>query len=414
VVDENRLGPEAPRDLIIDSSDLPTLARALHLAWGSSVTAPGKEGIKALTSVLRPPVDLSRSGLVGAMRKEQDELIRLTEQQERLLDFIGGHRRVAVSGTAGSGKTLVAMEATRRLARQGFRVLYTCFTKALAAWVRESLEADLGPLMEKVAVDNYHDLAARYLVASGGSMPEGLDSTALNIFFQDELPQLFLESLDAGGARFDAIVVDEGQDFADIWWVTLESLLADQANGIFFVFYDDNQRIFDQEGAYPIPPPHHRLTSNCRTTRAIHRAAAAYIGGPIAPACDGPEGRPPLEVETIAGQPVDALRTVLHELVSVEGVPLHEIVVLTPRSQRTSDLREGAKLGNATLTWGDAGRNQVRCRSIQAFKGLEAPVVILAEPDRAHVGRTNALLHVALTRAKHHVIVLGKLPPVTT
>ena len=108
-----------------------------------------------------------------------------------MLDFIGGHRRVAVAGTAGSGKTLVAMEATRRLARQGFRVLYTCYTKALAAWVQESLHADLGPLIGNVTVDNYHDLAARYVTASGGKMPVGLDSAALNIFFQDELPSTF-------------------------------------------------------------------------------------------------------------------------------------------------------------------------------------------------------------------------------
>ena len=172
LVDENRLGPEAPRDLIVDSGDLATVVRALHRAWGASTSAPGDEAIKALIAVLRPPVELSKPGLVGAMRAEQEELIRLTEQQERVLDFIGGHRRVAVAGTAGSGKTLVAMEATRRLARQGFRVLYTCYTKALAAWVQESLHADLGPLIGNVTVDNYHDLALPVLQASGGQMPD--------------------------------------------------------------------------------------------------------------------------------------------------------------------------------------------------------------------------------------------------
>ena len=58
--------------------------------------------------------------------------------------------------------------------------------------------------------------------------------------------------------RFDAIIVDEGQDFADGWWVTLEELLVNPEDGILFVFYDDNQRIFDQRGSYPVPPPHHR------------------------------------------------------------------------------------------------------------------------------------------------------------
>ena len=74
LVDENRLGPEAPRDLIVDSGDLATVVRALHRAWGASTSASGDQAIKALIAVLRPPVELSKPGLVGAMRAEQEEL----------------------------------------------------------------------------------------------------------------------------------------------------------------------------------------------------------------------------------------------------------------------------------------------------------------------------------------------------
>lgn len=408
IVADARLGPEAPRDLIVDSSDLTTIVRALHRAWGAASFAPGDDAIKALVTVLRPPVALSRPGLVGAMRAEHEEHLRLTKAQELVLEFVSGHRRVAIAGTAGSGKTLVAMEATRRRAREGFRVLYTCFTKALAASVRATLAKDLGPAMANVTVDNYHDLALRYAQEGGFSMPDGLEGDALNRFFQDILPQHLLDALDATPSRFDAIVVDEGQDFADIWWVTLEALLAGGDAGVLYVFYDEHQRIFDQVGGYPIPPPHHRLTRNCRTTRAIHRAAVRYVGGDAC--CDGPDGREPVEVSVADGQVVDSLRKVLHDLVTVEGVPLDDVVVLTPRSQRTSHLPDGARLGNRSLSWGEGGPNIVRCRTIQAFKGLESDVVILAEPERAHPSRVNALMHVALTRARHHVIVLGRLP----
>jgi DNA helicase IV len=43
-------------------------------------------------------------------------------------------------------------------------------------------------------------------------------------------------------------------------------------------------------------------------------------------------------------------------------------------------------------------------------KGLESPVVILAEPERAHASTRTPLLYAALSRAQHHVIVLGQLP----
>jgi ATP-dependent exoDNAse (exonuclease V) beta subunit len=41
---------------------------------------------------------------------------------------------------------------------------------------------------------------------------------------------------------------------------------------------------------------------------------------------------------------------------------------------------------------------------------LERPVVILAEPERAHAASLAPLLYVALTRAQHHLVVLGTLP----
>lgn len=416
LVGENDLGPNAPRAMIIDSGDLSTLARALGRAWelapGAALPGPGGAGVAALVELLKPPLELARPGLLGAMRREGEELLRLTEQQYALLDFLGGHRRVAIDGAAGSGKTLLALEQCRRLARTGFRVLFTCYNKALAAFARETLLRDLGPAMALVTVDNYHDLAANLAERAGIALPPAgsLTADALSTYFQEELPEHFERALMAVPDRYDAIVVDEGQDFADTWWLTLESTLADPADGIFFIFYDDNQRIYSTRGDYPIPPPHFQLRHNCRTTKRIHEAAMIFHSGTVKPACRGPEGRALVETRTTPEDELATLRRVLHELVAVEGVPLGEIVVLTPRNQRTTRLQDGTRLGNITLTWGEDGPNTVRCRSIHAFKGLESPVVILAEPERAHASTRVPLFYVALSRAQHHVIVLGQLP----
>ena len=192
--------------------------------------------------------------------------------------------------------------------------------------------------------------------------------------------------------------------------MTLEAALADPADGLLFVFYDENQRIYAARGDYPIPRPHFALTHNCRTTRRIHAAAMAYHAGADRPDCRGPEGRDVVETGGAPEEEPAALRKALHELTAVEDVPLDEIVVLTPRSRKTSRLAEGARAGNLALTWGEGGPGAVRVRSIHAFKGLESPVVVLAEPERAHAGNRAALLYVALSRARHHVVVLGRLP----
>ncbi len=418
LVGDADLGPNAPRALIVDSGDLATLARALGRAFDAAPgggPGPGAHGAAALVRLLKPPVELARHGLVGEMRRNAETFLRLTEQQYALLDFLGARRRVAIDGAAGSGKTLLALEQCRRLARQGFRVLFTCYNKALAAWARAALAADLGAAMALVTVGNYHDLAAEFVRRAGLPVPDigALGGDALARYFADDLPEQLLAALGTLHDRFDAIVVDEGQDFADTWWITLDSLLADPDDGILAIFYDDNQRIYSTatSGTYPIAAPPFHLTRNCRTTRQIHQATLAYHRGTSAPDCAGPEGRPVAEEgrEAADDQPA-ALRRALHELTAVEGMPVEEIVVLSTRGPQTSTLTEELRVGNLALTWGEAGPGQLRVRSIHTYKGLESPVVILAEPDRAHAANRDALLYVALSRAQHHVVVLGVLP----
>lgn len=417
LIDGAYLGPAAPREMVLDSSDLAHLEQAIPRAWSIPVgPGPGAAGIEALIDLLQPTIALQRPGLAAAMRREHTELLQLTAQQLTVLDFLGNHRRVAISGAAGSGKTMLALEETRRLALQGFRVLFTCYNKALADWATESLRADLGAAMERVVVDNYHDLAFTLTRRAGFALP-GEDvvnaSRTAQTFYEEELPQHLLDALAILPDRFDAIVVDEGQDFADIWWVTLEALLSDPADGVLFVFYDDNQRIFGPRGGYPIPPPHFQLTHNCRNTRRIHEAAMEYRDNRAPVQCPGPEGRAMEMIPVTEGGEAAALRRVLHRLVGEEGIALADIVVLTPRGPKTSRLVEGTQLGNLSLTWGAGDPRTVRCRSIQAYKGLESPVVILAEPERAHASNRDALFHVAISRARHHLIVLGELPNAT-
>ena len=421
LVGDADLGPNAPRALILDSGDLNTLVRALTRAFEASPggdAGPGEAGVQALVRLLKPPVELARPGLRGEMLRQDDAFLRLTEQQYGLLDFLGGHRRVAIDGAAGSGKTLLALEQCRRLTRQGFRVLFTCYNKALAGWARGELAADLGDDMALVTVENYHDLAANLVRLADLPVPDigTLDGDALSRYFADELPNQLLDALALLPERFDAIVVDEGQDFADTWWVTLEALLADPAKSPLAIFYDDNQRIYSTAatGAYPIPRPHHALPHNCRSTRRIHDAAMAFHRGDARPTCRGPEGRPLVAVATDEGGVLVALRRVLHDLTKTEGVPADEIVVLSTRNAKGSALAEGSKVGNLTLTWGEAATGQLRVRTVHTFKGLESPIVILAEPERAHAANRDALLYVALSRAQHHVVVLGELPRATS
>jgi len=99
------------------------------------------------------------------------------------------------------------------------------------------------------------------------------------------------------------------------------------------------------------------------------------------------------------------------------GVKPSDIVVLTPRSPRSSWLTgvkvgawtlvsefgpEGAPLPQPTSAW------EIRLSTIHRFKGLESPVVILAEIDsRVPPEVLPELLYVGATRARTHLVVIG-------
>jgi Flp pilus assembly CpaF family ATPase len=77
-----------------------------------------------------------------ALRK--DELVPLDRDQIAFLDMIDDNRRMLVLGGPGTGKTLLAREMHARLTAAGRRTLVLCWTRALAAALRDLDEVALG------------------------------------------------------------------------------------------------------------------------------------------------------------------------------------------------------------------------------------------------------------------------------
>jgi hypothetical protein len=401
--------PGVPREQIIDCNDLSHLRQAIERAWTASMPAgPSTAGVEALVRTLSPTVGVTLQDRIEGERKE---LQRLTAEQLQVLDMLAEHRRAAIRGVAGTGKTLLAIEQCRRSAQAGDRVLFVCYNRQLAIFVRRELTRDLGPLMTDVTVASYHDMAGEWghRIGLPVRLPQPIGD-GFESYYEEELPQYFLQAIEAlPEERFDTIVVDEGQDFIDAYWFTLESLLA-SADSRLFLFYDENQRIFTRKGEYPIPPPPLLLTHNCRNTRRIHEEVMRYVQDGSRADCRGPMGQAAEPIPLGGAGEIEALRRVIHRLAVEERIPLADIVVLSLCMRRQSALREGERLGNYLLSWKDDGPNLVRCRSVYSFKGLEMPVVILAELDRADPAKRTALFYSAISRAQHHLVILGDLP----
>ena len=85
------------------------------------------------------------------------------------------------------------------------------------------------------------------------------------------------EVLDAPPDKlFDALIVDEAQDFEDTWWIALTEILKSPEKGVMYVFFDDNQQLYQQISNIPITSPPFPLVDNCRNTQNIHAAMQPY------------------------------------------------------------------------------------------------------------------------------------------
>ena len=77
---------------------------------------------------------------------------------------------------------------------------------------------------------------------------------------------------------FDAIVVDEAQDFGDLWWTSVLACLKDPVGGKLYAFMDKAQRVFSREGEVPIDLPPYPLDENIRNTKRIAQLFSSLSG----------------------------------------------------------------------------------------------------------------------------------------
>lgn len=415
-IGHNDIGLYGDRELIIDSTDLPWLENAVRRIMGipDKRDALSDNAIKALVDTLQPSFEIHRFALAAQLFNAEEQIASLTENQFAILDTLRLRPQAAISGCAGSGKTMLAMEKARRLANEGFQVLFTCFNKNLAQWVRDRFAQDPYTVSERIFVVHYHGLVREFCQKAAVALPpfpQTTDARVLNVYFDEVLPQKLLEAVNKFPVRFDAIIADEGQDFAEMWWVTLLDLLKDREHGVFYIFYDDNQHIYSREMTLPFNELPYPLNLNCRNTVKIHEQVLRFYQGDPKPRSRGPMGVEPEFVSVEPGGEREALRRVFARLFTDERLPSKSVVILTPRSTRTSQFREGDRIGNVVLTWEwHPGSWQVQISTIHSFKGLESSIVILIELDKLDFAMEDYLLYVALSRPRDHLIVLGKLP----
>lgn len=136
-----------------------------------------------------------------------------------------------VRGVAGSGKSLVLRQRVEALAKEFETVLVLCYNRFMKEWIDTTLAQN--NLKTKVDCMTFHRWAGSSL-----KYKYGWDREAHT---RRQLISLAKKS----GLQYEAILVDEAQDFYDEWFQALLQVLDPQTQSLFFV-YDNTQAVYGQ------------------------------------------------------------------------------------------------------------------------------------------------------------------------
>jgi hypothetical protein len=396
--------PECPRWKVIDRNDLPHLVDKLReVLIRQELDRPllTRGGVEQLATALSGR-GLPQRDVVARAVANEDAADALTEHQAVILDATRLLTRVEVRGGAGSGKTFLAMEQARRLALKGQRVALVCYSHGLASYL-ERIAATWPRRQQPAYVGEFHDLGKQW--GAPAAPDEALRNDETVRFWEHDLP-LQMADLAAElepGHRFDSIVVDEAQDFADAWWDPLLAALKDPVEGGIYVFSDEGQRVFDRHGAPPVPLVPLILDHNLRNTRQIANGFQPLVDHPMR--FLGGEGPAvtfvPCDRDKALGVGDDQI-----DLLIEEGWRQQDLALLTTGSrhpEQTERQRDGHKAYWDTF-W---DTDQVFYGHVLGFKGLERRAVVLVINEEAKFERSRERLYVGLSRARDQLVVCG-------
>lgn len=400
-----------------------------------------------------------RTWLAPPDHKPSGSTLQLTDEQLRHV-APAPQRHQRLHGVAGSGKSLVIAQRAANLAAADKRVLVVTFNVTLWQYLRHLVaRTNVAFAWENVEFHHFHGFCRNFLTENGIEWPR-TTGRAPKQALDELIPALVSETLERLQnmpqytiRHYDAILIDEGQDFPRPYYETLCRFLTENDEVLFVADRKQNLYLRDASWLDSMSGTKFRgrwreLKQSYRLAPAIAREAnrfadlflteAAVAAGELAPAS-------PIEpIERLANSYlgwhnmeslahiIEMIRRTVHWLLRSRGLKPADIVILTPNQNDgwavATALEENNLAVNHILSADDGhiGRRQRRFRkrtfapaderikvsTIHSFKGWELHTVIVVTPpaDRFWEAQSPYLFYVAMTRARQNLIVFNRYP----
>lgn len=352
--------------------------------------------------------------LVDANKK----IIELSDEQlstyGHLLDPI--NKRIAINGGAGTGKTILATHIAYELSSKlENRVLLLSRNRSQKYFLSDFFKNKEGVVPE---VKYIFDLVKEKTREIGEEYLYKNINEEDHEYFDKKLPEFARNIFDKSSEekKYDIIIIDEGQDFNEDWFIAIEYLFKRDPLK-YVVFYDNNQKLFKKdeilslEGFYRIS-----LTKNYRNTKKIFNIISKlFEDSKVIPS--GPEGlnNPPIAIEVNNNDELEnAVIGLATQLTKRERIDPSDIGFITMTDERKFSqitVQEAGILKRHNFKAQGVEREKLpgvfSRGGVTYWKGLERDIIIILNVLNADKLDMNSL-YVALSRSKIQFIILAQ------